>query len=335
MDTVQEPVHDIAHLGHVELFTPKPDESLHFFQEVLGMEVSAKQGQSVYLRAWGDYECHTLKLTEAKQAGLGHVAWRALSPTALQRSAQALAANGTGKGWIEGDRGHGPAYQFTDPDGHLMEVYYEAEKYTASEEMRSRLFNQQQKYIARGAAVRRLDHVNLMCHEVVPNRQFLQSVLGFKLRELLQPEVDGVEEGAWLSVTPLVHDIAYTRDSARAHGRLHHVAYWLDSREDILRTADILTENDIFIEAGPAKHNITQAFFLYLYEPGGNRIEVYSGGYLIFAPDWEPVIWRKKERGRGVYWGGALPPSFKTYGTPVVESPAEADQQANVFTPAS
>ena len=330
MNGAQEPIQDIAHLGHVEILTPKAAESLHFFQDIFGMEVTERQGQSVYLRAWGDYERHTLKLTEAKQAGLAHVAWRTTSPQALERRAQALAASGLGRGWIEGDLGHGKAYQFVDPDGHLMELYYDAEKYIAPASMRSTLFNQQQKYIARGASVRRLDHVNLMCRDISPNRAFLQNVLGFKLRELLQPEVEGPEEGAWLSVTPLVHDIAYTRDASGSRGRLHHVAYWLDSREDILRTADILMENALFIEAGPAKHNVTQAFYLYLYEPGGNRIEVYSGGYLIFAPDWEPVIWRKAERGRGVYWGGTLPPSFKSYGTPVIETSEASQTQTSI-----
>src|SRR5690348_5185420 len=130
MTDVQEAIQDIAHLGHFEIFTPKPVESLQFFQEVLGLEVTARQGQSVFLRAWGDYDCHTLKLTEAKHAGLGHVGWRTTSPQALERRAQALAAYGEGK-WIEGDLGHGPAYQFRDPDGHLMEVYYESEKYQA------------------------------------------------------------------------------------------------------------------------------------------------------------------------------------------------------------
>ena len=329
MNTVQEAIQQVAHLGHVEIFTPKAAESLHFFEDIFGMEVTERQGQSVYLRAWGDYERHTLKLTESKQAGLGHVAWRVMSPQALERLARALGETDSGKGWIDGDLGHGPAYQFTDPDGHPMEVYYETERYKAPEELRSRLFNQPQKFTGRGAAVRRIDHVNLLCQGVPPNRTFLQDILGFKLRELLQPEVDGPEEGAWLSVTPLVHDIAYTRDITGSRGRLHHIAYWLDTREEILRTADILTENDIFIEAGPAKHNITQAFYLYLYEPGGNRVEVYSGTYLIFAPDWEPIIWRRKERGRGVYWGGTLPESFKIYGTPVVDA-TETIKQASV-----
>ncbi len=335
MTDLQEPIRDVAHLGHVEILTPRPTESLWFFTEILGMTETERQGQSVYLRAYGDYEHCTLKLTEAPHAGLGHVGWRAVSPQALERRAQALAAQGYGKGWLEGDIGHGRAYQFSDPDGHPMELYYEAQKYVASAETRSRLFNQPQKFSGRGVGVKRIDHVNLMCSDVTMNRRFLQEYLGFRLHELLQPEEQGIEEGAWLSVTPLTHDIAYTRDFTGARARLHHIAYWLDCREEVLRAADILSEHDIFIEAGPARHNISQAFYLYLYEPGGNRVEVYSGGYLALAPDWEPVIWRREQRGRGVYWGSTLPESFKTYGTPAIDiaAPARAAAAATVFDP--
>src|SRR5437762_13111071 len=80
-----EPIHDLAHLGHVEILTPKPDKSLGFFTELMGMTVSARDGDSVYLRGWDDYELHTLKLTAAKTAGIGHYAFRAASPAALER----------------------------------------------------------------------------------------------------------------------------------------------------------------------------------------------------------------------------------------------------------
>ena len=74
---------DLAHLAHLELLTPKPDESLNFFVNVMGMTETARRGDSVYLRGWDDYEHHTLKLTAAKAAGMGHFAFRATSPEAL------------------------------------------------------------------------------------------------------------------------------------------------------------------------------------------------------------------------------------------------------------
>ncbi len=64
-----EQVRDLAHLSHVELLSPKPDESLAYFREILGMEVAGEQGDSVYLRGFGDYERSSLKLTTARAVG--------------------------------------------------------------------------------------------------------------------------------------------------------------------------------------------------------------------------------------------------------------------------
>ena len=66
-----EPNHDIAHLGSVELFTPKPKESLWYFRDLLGMEPVHESGASVYLRGYGDYATSTLKLTTAATNGIG------------------------------------------------------------------------------------------------------------------------------------------------------------------------------------------------------------------------------------------------------------------------
>ena len=58
----------LAHIHHVELLTPAPAESERFFVDVLGMEEEAREGQSVYLRGWGDYLRYSLKLTESPRA---------------------------------------------------------------------------------------------------------------------------------------------------------------------------------------------------------------------------------------------------------------------------
>jgi catechol 2,3-dioxygenase len=93
----------------------------------------------------------------------------------------------------------------------------------------------------------------------------------------------------------------------------------MDSHEDVQRAADILVENGVAIEYGPHKHNIGQSIFLYFYEPGGNRVEIGSGGYLIFDPDWKPVVWSREERMKGQAWGLPTVSSFHTYGTPPVD----------------
>jgi catechol 2,3-dioxygenase len=311
-----EPVMDVAHLGHLELLTPKPQESLRFFTDVLGMTESGRQDESVYLRGWDDYERYSLKLTASKTSGLGHAAFRARSPQALDRRVKALRSSGHGIGWRDNELGHGPAFQFRDPDGHVIEIYYETEWFEAPPALRPALKNQAQRFPARGVNVRRIDHFNCLAADVRPNREFFETCLGFRLTEQIVLD-DGTEAGMWLTCTNKSYDFAYTREAHGVKGRFHHITFAVDSREDVLRAADIFLENGVFIETGPHKHAVQQTFFLYVYEPGGNRVEIANAGArLVLAPDWKPIIWTEQERKKGQAWGLKTIESFHIHGTP-------------------
>jgi catechol 2,3-dioxygenase len=316
-------VSEIAHLGPVELLTPDGDGSLRFFTEVLGMEVEGRDGGSVYLRGWADYQRYSLKLTESGTSGMAWLGIRAWSPEALERRVAAVRAAGLGGEWTEdgAERGRGAGYRFRGPDGHLFELYYDVERYDPPEHLRPSLKNQPQRYTGRGAAVKRLDHVNVLSADVRTDRVFATDVLGYRLYERIELD-DGTEAGAWLSASIAAHELIYTKDAYGAHARLHHLAFWVDTREECLRAADLFLDHDVPIEAAPSKHAIAQGFFLYGIEPGGNRIEVTTGGYFVFAPDHPPTVWTEAERRKGQAWGVKTVESFHTYGTPPVEEPA-------------
>ena len=308
---------DIAHVGHVELLTPRPEESLAFFTSVVGLHETHRAAGSVYLRAWGDYERHTLKLTAHKTSGLGHLGLRVRDADTLQAFVPRLAAYGVGGEWVE-DPLHGPAYRCATPDGHAVELYFETQRFAAPAELRTAFKNQPQRYVPRGIAPRRLDHLNLLAQDVTATRRFFHELLGMRLTEQIVFD-DGVEMGAWTAATNKSYDVAITKDRSAARGRLHHVTYMMDSREDVLRAADILRDADVPIETGPHKHTIGQTFFLYCYEPGGNRFEIGAGGYLILDPDWQPVVWTQAERAKGQAWGLQTVSTFHTHGTPPAE----------------
>jgi catechol 2,3-dioxygenase len=309
---------DLAHIAHAELLTPFPDESLRFFVDLFGMQIEHQEGQSVFLRGWGEYQPYGLKLTEAKLPGLGHIAIRAWNPEALQRRVQAIEATGLGDGWIEGDHGHGAAYVFRDPDGHRFELFYEQDRYVPPEALRPRLKNVPQRHVDRGASVKRLDHVNILAADVAANRRFAQEQLGYRLYEQIVLD-DGGESGAWMSLTIAAHELIYTGDHAGGHGRLHHLAWFVDTREECLRAADLFVDADVPIEAAPSKHAVAQGMFLYVYEPGGNRVEVTTGTHFIFDPAYEPVRWTQAERARGQAWGVKTIETFHSYGTPPLD----------------
>ena len=166
---------------------------------------------------------------------------------------------------------------------------------------------------------RRIDHVNIMTSmDVKIITDFLQEQLGFKMREYIEAP-DNYLAG-WLSVTPLVHDIAVSFDpDAPTTHQMHHISYWLDNAQDLLRAADILTEHGIKFK-GPGKHGISQAMYIYAIDPGsGVRVEIFTNGYLIFEPDWEPIGWTLDEMDIGfTYWGDQM--DAKTENNPTIKA---------------
>lgn len=310
---------DIAHVASVELFTPSMDRSLWYFVDVLGMTETERKDGSVYLRGYDDYHHHTLKLTEHETTGVGRVGLRASSPDALKNRVAIIEQSGRGEGWIDGDLGRGDTYLFTDPDGHEFTLFYDVEWYRPPESEKPALKNQAQRFPGRGVNVRRLDHINFLCQDVEANRDFMSDVLGFRASEQIQLD-DGSIAAIWFTTTNKSYDIVYTNDWTQSRGRLHHIAFALDNREDVLRAADIYLDRGVFIETGPHKHAIQQTFFLYAYEPTGNRIELCSAGArLLLAPDAPLITWSEAERAKGQAWGLKTIESFHTHGTPPVE----------------
>src|SRR3954471_9846216 len=170
----------ISQLAHVELTTPVPSESLVFFVDVLGLELTEQAGPSAYLRGWGENFHHSLKLTEGPEPALGHIGWRASSPEALETAAERLEQHGLGDGWIAGDVGHGRAYRFTGPGGHVEEVFWEVERYRASGDLAPLFPHRPQRFRPRGVAARQIDHVTLATTDILAEAELRRQLLGFR-----------------------------------------------------------------------------------------------------------------------------------------------------------
>ncbi|PZX08014.1 catechol 2,3-dioxygenase [Psychrobacillus insolitus] len=312
---------EIAKLGHFALITTDLEKSKWFFSEILGLEETETVDGVVYLRAWGDFEHHTLSLQQGDESRIDHIAWRTKRPEDVDAFAKILEESGTEVTWVDAgvEAGQGRAIRFKLPSEHSFELYYDVEKPLAAPERRSVLKNQTYKSWAKGISPRRIDHVNLLTSMLANEvSDFLEEKLGFKMRECVQAP-DNSLVGAWLSVTPLVHDIAISHDpQSPTTNQIHHISYWLDNSQDLLRAADILTEHGIEFK-GPGKHGISQAMYIYAIDPGsGVRVEIFTNGYLIFEPDWEPIVWTLDEMDIGfTYWGDQM--DSKTENNPTIK----------------
>ena len=311
---------DVAHLANVELLTPRFDESLGFFRDLLAMRVVEQHGDTAYLRTWDEYERYTIRLTAADRAGVGRTEFRASSPEALERRVAAIEATGLGEGWTDGAVGTGRTFRFRDPDGHALGIYYDTERYVAGDTDRPALKNQASAFPGRGVNARRLDHINFLAKDVDANAGFMERALGARESERIRLD-DGRFAARWYHFSLKSYDVVYSDDWTKHGDRLHHIAFAPDTREDILKAADVFLEHGVHIESGPHKHAINQTFFLYVWEPGGNRIELANAGArLLLDPDQPVVEWTETERKKGQAWGMKTIETFHTHGTPVVDT---------------
>ena len=117
------------------------------FKEIVGLEETETVNGTVYLRAWGDFEHHTLSLTAGDKSYIDHIAWRTKRPEDVERFAQLLQEAGTEVKWIEAgeEAGQGRAIRFQLPSEHRFELYYDIEKPLAEPSRRSVLKNQTYK----------------------------------------------------------------------------------------------------------------------------------------------------------------------------------------------
>ena len=313
---------EVAKLGYVALQSSDIEASVHFFKNIMGLELTEKVADSYYFRAWGDFQHHTLSISPGEKGKVTHIGFRTKRAKDIAIFERQLREKGLEieniSAWST--PGIGEAIRFTAPSGHRLELYYEIDTPKVEDHRKSVLKNQSYKSWARGVSPRRLDHVNIhTCADAKAAYDFFVQELGFRINECIETE-DGDLKAGWMSVTPLVHDVALVaHDDLETTGRFHHISYWLDSSGDLLRAADILKENNLaFI--GPGKHSISQAIYLYVIDSGsGCRVELFTGGYLILEPDWETVVWRPEERAFGnTYWGDSIT------GNPLILSTIEA-----------
>lgn len=301
---------NVLRAAHAEFRVTDLDAARHFYVDLLGLVETERTADALYLRALEEREHHSLILRHAPSPGLTHMAFRVADPSDLGQLSRRFAELGLPQRWVEPDEevGQGRALRVQDPAGLPVEFYHAM---APAERMLQRF----DRY--RGPHIMRLDHFNCQVGHVRPIHDFYARELGFRLTEYTETEeAEPRLWAAWMHRKGNVHDLALMNGRGP---RLHHVAYWLPDALAVLRACDILAGAGLHtaIERGPGRHGISNALFLYLRDPDGNRIELYSSDYLTVDPDLAPLRWSINDPRRQTFWGHTAPPSWFDEASPV------------------
>ncbi|MEZ4606749.1 MAG: VOC family protein [Deinococcales bacterium] len=153
----------------------------------------------------------------------------------------------------------------------------------------------------------RIDHFNVFAYDVGAFYEFYSQDLGFGPTEYTyDPDNHDVIWAVWSHRKGNVHDLAFTNGKGP---RLHHVAIWVPTALNIIHLCDVMSTTGYLanMERGPGRHGISNAFFLYVRDPDGHRIEIYTSDYLTVDPDLEPIAWKLKDPQRQTLWGAPAP----------------------------
>lgn len=294
------PPPDIVRCAYMDLVVTDLEASRTFYVDALGLTVTAEDTDALYLRGVEEFIHHNLVLRQGPVAAVAAFAFRVRSPEEVDRAEAFYRELGCRVERRAGGftRGVGDSVRVEDPLGFPYEFFYEVEHV-------ERLAWRYDLYTP-GVLVR-LDHFNQVTPDVPRAVGYMES-LGFRITEQIHDD-EGTVYAAWMRRKPTVHDTAMTGGDGP---RMHHLAFSTYEKHNVLAVCDklgALRRSDA-IERGPGRHGVSNAFYLYLRDPDGHRVEIYTQDYYTGDPDNPVVAWDVHDNQRRDWWGNPVVPSW-------------------------
>lgn len=286
----------IIRLGRLELRVYDLEKSVDYYTNVIGLEVTARDENRVYLKAWDEYDHHSIILQKSDSAGMDHMGFKVKDVYELEKLEHKIEQFGCTLTRVpKGSRiAEGEAVRFQIPTGHMMELYTDMEFVGVKT---GSVNPDPWPEGLKGIAPHRLDHALLTGDDLKTATRFFAEVLGFKQSERII-SVDGEDlVGSFLSTTNKAHDLAFVKGP---DAKFHHAGFYVDNWYEVLKAADILSKNEIQIEVIPTRHGITRGQTVYFFDPSGNRNEAFASGYMAYT-DFPTITWTEDKIGTGIF----------------------------------
>lgn len=285
--------------GHAQIRVLDLEESVKWYTDVMGLKPMGRDSQGrAYFKTRAERDHHSVILRQADHAGMDFFGFKVLDKATLGDLEKKLQAYGVATERMPaGDLLEtGERVRFKIPTGHTIELY--AEKAAVGSACGT--INPEMDVIDQpGITPIRLDHCLIYGDDLDGARDLFINVLGFTLVERVKLEDGKTDLAVWLTCSAKAHDIAIVRHGEK--DKLHHVSFQVGSWEQVLRAADIMSKNRVSLDVGPTRHGITNGTTIYFFEPSGNRLETFCGGYDHY-PDMQPITWTWDEVGAGIFY---------------------------------
>lgn len=291
----------ITRTGRAVLHVTNLEASKKFYVDALGFYETESDTDHMYLRGYEEQNHHSLLLKKADQAAVEVISYKVYDEFQLEKLVEIAIKNNLSHKWMEKgtQRAMGRTLRIQDVSGLSLEFYAEMEHVDC-------LMRRYDLY--KGARIQRIDHINCLVPDVQKAYDFYRDELDFLCSEYTEDD-EGNLWAIWTHRKGNVHDQAFMNGDGPL---LHHVGFWLPDPLALIHACDVLASMGMAasIERGPGRHGLSNAFFLYLRDPDGHRIELYFGDYFTGDGDFKPKRWSVHDKTRQTFWGHEAPDSW-------------------------
>jgi catechol-2,3-dioxygenase len=265
----------VRRVGHATLTTPNLDRAIEYYNEVIGLNVVARDKNSAVLATKVGLEA--IALVKGEEAGLARLAFQVAPGTDLNDCIKELSKHGVSASRrSEISPGVRDSITFKDNKGTDIDIYAEYE-----------FAPDKEKPV--GIMPLKLGHVAYRCLDILPVMKFYQEVLGFRLS-------DATERMDFVRCSSDHHSIAL----ARGHGAgLNHMAYEVPNFDGLMRGAGRMKQQGFNVEWGVGRHGPGDNIFSYFIEPNGFVTE--------YTAEVEQIDEATHMAGTPEYWAKKMP----------------------------
>ncbi len=276
------------------------EAALKHYIDLLGLNLVEKLSDGrVLLKGYDEFDHHSVVLVEADTAGLDLMGFKVESEEVLDEYKAATDAFGLENNWVEAESdqpGYGRRIAVKLPTGHRIDLYATVALAADHPELHNPNIWQREPH---GMGALGFDHALLYGPNQKEAVRYFVEVLGLSVVEHVKLPDGSGNLVTWLTANNKAHDIAILEfDKPNV---LHHLAFKLESWHDIGHAADLISVNNVSLDAGPMRHGVTRGQAIYFFDPSGNRNEVYAGGYAHY-PDMPVRIWDYEQVGKGIFY---------------------------------
>jgi catechol 2,3-dioxygenase-like lactoylglutathione lyase family enzyme len=273
----------VTRLSHVAVRSPDVERLRSYYTEVVGLAPYDEVDGVVYL-ASGGYG-PALELRPGQAPGLDHIGFEVSAAHENELLARLRDQNVTVSSSADSEPGLSRIHEVKDVEGNTLQLCLVDDGRPAAARATA------------GIGPNKIGHIAARTRSAAAVTDFYESALGFRWSDWMG------DFFVFLRCNTDHHTVNFV--NASRPGELHHFAFEVGDRVELLGACDTLASHGVRLIWGPGRHGVGHNMFIYHGDPDGNVVELFCDLDRIASEElgyFEPRPWHEDKPQSPKHW---------------------------------